>query len=234
MARALLAPAIPASSENGWPSRDLPRLERRVVEHGLVEIENHRRRQRGRIGGLLDRSGPSGVAQGCIELQCRQAIGLLRGRPIFGRRLHPQNGIQVLVGRGAEARRRRPPTPAAPAERSCGSRRPSTRSAQHRSGTTRDLTLHPRACSRTSSGVPIPDTSIGRPFYAVQVSSVTPDAMLRLILTSRVYDVAQETPLEPAAAAVGAAGQHACSSSARICSRSSASSCAARTTASRI
>ncbi|HEY7056295.1 MAG TPA: threonine ammonia-lyase, biosynthetic, partial [Vicinamibacterales bacterium] len=30
------------------------------------------------------------------------------------------------------------------------------------------------------------------------MSSVTPDAMLRLILTSRVYDVAQETPLEPA------------------------------------
>ena len=26
----------------------------------------------------------------------------------------------------------------------------------------------------------------------------TPDAMLRLILTSRVYDVAHETPLEPA------------------------------------
>jgi threonine dehydratase len=31
------------------------------------------------------------------------------------------------------------------------------------------------------------------------VSDVTPDTMLRLILTSRVYDVAQETPLEPAA-----------------------------------
>jgi len=45
----------------------------------------------------------------------------------------------------------------------------------------------------------IHDATIGRPFYAVQVSSVTPDTMLRLILTSRVYDVAQETPLEPAA-----------------------------------
>ena len=29
-------------------------------------------------------------------------------------------------------------------------------------------------------------------------TNITPDAMLRLILTSRVYDVAQETPLEPA------------------------------------
>jgi threonine dehydratase len=29
-------------------------------------------------------------------------------------------------------------------------------------------------------------------------TEITPDAMLRLILTSRVYDVAQETPLEPA------------------------------------
>ena len=29
-------------------------------------------------------------------------------------------------------------------------------------------------------------------------TDITPDAMLRLILTSRVYDVAQETPLEPA------------------------------------
>jgi threonine dehydratase len=29
-------------------------------------------------------------------------------------------------------------------------------------------------------------------------NDITPDAMLRLILTSRVYDVAQETPLEPA------------------------------------
>ena len=27
---------------------------------------------------------------------------------------------------------------------------------------------------------------------------LTPDTMLRLILTSRVYDVARETPLEPA------------------------------------
>src|ERR671923_2358309 len=30
------------------------------------------------------------------------------------------------------------------------------------------------------------------------MTPITPDAMLRLILTSRVYDVAHETPLEPA------------------------------------
>ena len=33
----------------------------------------------------------------------------------------------------------------------------------------------------------------------------SPETMLRLILNSRVYDVAQETPLEPRRAAVAAA-----------------------------
>src|SRR5918911_1428740 len=33
----------------------------------------------------------------------------------------------------------------------------------------------------------------------LDIRTVTPDAMLRLILTSRVYEVARETPLEPAA-----------------------------------
>ena len=61
---------------------------------------------------------------------------------------------------------------------------------------------------------------------------INTDAMLRLILNSRVYDVAQETPLDRALACRGASATRSCSS-ARICSRSSATSCAAPTTASR-
>ena len=62
--------------------------------------------------------------------------------------------------------------------------------------------------------------------------ATSPDTMLRLILTSRVYDVAHETPLEPASGC-RAGWATRCCSSARTCSRSSATSCAAPTTASR-
>jgi hypothetical protein len=58
------------------------------------------------------------------------------------------------------------------------------------------------------------------------------DSMLRLILTSRVYDVANETPLDVAARLSRRLSNQA-SSSARICSRSSATSCVAPTTGSR-
>ena len=58
------------------------------------------------------------------------------------------------------------------------------------------------------------------------------DAMLRLILTSRVYDVCRETPLEPAPRLSRRLATRCCSS-ARTCSRSSASSSAAPTTGSR-
>src|SRR5918993_4702232 len=47
-------------------------------------------------------------------------------------------------------------------------------------------------------GPPRTDPGWGQAMKNVMVQDLTPEAMLRLILNSRVYDVAQETPLEPA------------------------------------
>ena len=180
------------SSENGWPSR--------ICLASNAELSSTvSSRSRITAGGSADGSAVCSTAavhrasrmavSSCMAARRYACCALARysadvciHRTAFRFSLVRSGGVPADVcGDGVAVRQ---PTVAA-------------RSAQPRSGT-RDLTFHPRMFTDVH-GVPIPDASIGRPFYAVQVSSVTPDAMLRLILTSRVYDVAQETPLEPAA-----------------------------------
>ena len=108
-----LAPGRPVGFVEFAAAADQPRLIRRVVQHGLVDIQYH--------GGLepLDRRDAVVLAQGVPlpVLQCGQqaglgiAIGLQVDQVVLDRGLGPDGGVEVVVRRHARSMPR--PVPAA-------------------------------------------------------------------------------------------------------------------------
>ena len=95
----LLAPRVPCGCIELSVVADQARLERRIVEHGFVHIDDYRRRQFAGVAAALalGQSFPGWIGQRLEQLVLGRAIDFAVDQIMFNRRLCPRGGIQTII-----------------------------------------------------------------------------------------------------------------------------------------
>ena len=93
-----LAPRTETRHRVLFTSEDQLRVVTAVIEHGLVDVQQHGRRQSGKITLLFQCRAPVRITERPVEVVHGNPIGLRGAGGVFRRGLRPQAGVQRLVG----------------------------------------------------------------------------------------------------------------------------------------
>src|SRR5690606_9851549 len=97
--RALAHPVVPAGLVEAAAAADQPRLVGGVVEHGLVDVDDDRRRQPGRVVvAVFPRQRvPGGIGQRLLQVAAGGAVHLAGDQVALDRGLVPDGGVEAVV-----------------------------------------------------------------------------------------------------------------------------------------